>query len=212
MAAKPTLELRLRVLHAVHDAPGNTTRERIRFVAERTFTDALSGHTYQFTWRTISTWLYRHHKNGITTLENKTRSDKNAYRKVQVNQLAEAIHEVLPSLAHNKTGIIPKSVLYRTLLQRGLFVRTQLAPTTFYRMVRTHHLLDDTAVQKQRLSFAMQFANQLWQGDTMFGPYVDTGLSSGSRKQARLIAFLDDASRVLCHGEFFFEENVDTLV
>src|SRR3954467_15855464 len=46
----------------------------------------------------------------------------------------------------------------------------------------------------------------------MFGPYVATGMSTGSRKQAKLIAFIDDASRVLCHGEFFFEENVDTLV
>jgi hypothetical protein len=46
----------------------------------------------------------------------------------------------------------------------------------------------------------------------MFGPYVDTCVSPGSRKQAKLIAFIDDASRVLCHGEFFFEENVDTLV
>ncbi len=45
---------------------------------------------------------------------------------------------------------------------------------------------------------------------TMFGPHVETG--SGSRKQAKLIAFIDDASRVLCHGEFFFDENVDTLV
>lgn len=58
----------------------------------------------------------------------------------------------------------------------------------------------------------MKYANQLWQADTMFGPYCDTGASPGSRKQARLIAFLDDASCVLCHGEFFFEENVDTLV
>ena len=58
----------------------------------------------------------------------------------------------------------------------------------------------------------MKYANQLWQADTMFGPYVDTGVSPGSRKQAKLIAFIDDASRVLCHGEFFFEENVDTLV
>jgi len=210
MAAKPTLELRLRVLHAVHDAPGNTTRERIRFVAERTFTDALSGHTYQFTWRTISTWLYRHHKNGITTLENKTRSDKNAYRKVQVNQLAEAIHEVLPSLAHNKTGIIPKSVLYRTLLQRGLFVRTQLAPTTFYRMVRTYHLLDDTAVQKQRLSFAMQFANQLWQADTLYGPAIKQ--TNGQWKKTFLIAFIDDASRVITHAEFFYRDNTENMV
>ena len=56
----------------------------------------------------------------------------------------------------------------------------------------------------------MKYANQLWQADTMFGPYLDTG--GGHRKQAKLIAFIDDASRVLCHGQFFFEENVDTLV
>jgi hypothetical protein len=56
----------------------------------------------------------------------------------------------------------------------------------------------------------MPHANQLWQADTMFGPHCDTGL--GSRKPAKLIAFIDDASRVLCHGEFFFEENVNTLV
>src|SRR5882672_7272925 len=43
----------------------------------------------------------------------------------------------------------------------------------------------------------------------MFGPYVD---ALGARKQTKLIAFIDDASRVLCHGQFFFEENVDTLV
>jgi hypothetical protein len=30
--------------------------------------------------------------------------------------------------------------------------------------------------------------------------------------QSRLIAFLDDASRVCCHGQFFPAENVDTLI
>jgi len=30
--------------------------------------------------------------------------------------------------------------------------------------------------------------------------------------QTRLIAFLDDASRVCCHGQFFPAENVDTLI
>ncbi|MFZ6747303.1 hypothetical protein ACO0LC_29200, partial [Undibacterium sp. JH2W] len=92
MAAKPSFELRLRVLNA----PGNSMRERIKFVADKTFIDGLSAHPYRFTWRTINTWLYRHKSRGIATLENKTRSDKDAYRKVQVNQLAEAIHEVLP--------------------------------------------------------------------------------------------------------------------
>ena len=210
MAAKPSFELRLRVLNAVYDAPGNTTRSRIRLVAAKTFTDVLSGHPYRFTWRTISTWLYRHKKNGIATLENKQRSDKHAYRKVQVNQLAEAIHETLPSLAPNKVGVIPKSVLYRVLLQRGLFVRAQLAPTTFYRMLRSHHLLDDQAIQKQRLSFAMQFANQLWQADTLYGPTIKQ--AGGQWKKTFLIAFIDDASRVITHAEFFYRDNTENMV
>jgi putative transposase len=210
MAAKPSFELRLRVLNAVYDAPGNTMRERIECVASQTFTDVLSTHTYRFTWRTISTWLYRHRKNGIATMENKTRSDKDSYRKVQVNQLAEAIHEVLPTLAHNKTGIIPKSVLYRVLLQRGLFVRSQLAPTTFYRMVRTHQLLDDKVVHKHRLSFAMQFANQLWQADTLYGPTIKQ--PDGQWKKTFLIAFIDDASRVITHAEFFYRDNTENMV
>lgn len=62
MAAKPSFELRLRVLHAVFDAPGEQMRERIKHVADKPFTDVVSGHTCRFTWRTISTWLYRHKK------------------------------------------------------------------------------------------------------------------------------------------------------
>ncbi len=95
---KPPLELRLRVLSAIDYAPGHSIRARIKNVAERTFCDAPTGAEYHFTWRTISTWLYRFKQHGITTLENRSRSDKNSYRKVQVNQLAEAIHEVLPLL------------------------------------------------------------------------------------------------------------------
>jgi len=210
MAAKPSFELRLRVLNAVYDAAGDTMRERIKFVAGKPFADGLSGHTYQFTWRTISTWLYRHRKNGIATLDNKTRSDKDAYRKVQVNQLAEAIHETLPTLLHNKVGVIPKSVLYRVLLQRGLFTRSQLSPTTFYRMLRDNQLLDDKTVQKHRLSFAMPFANQLWQADTLYGPAIKQ--SDGQWKKTFLIAFIDDASRVIAHAEFFYRDNTENMV
>jgi transposase InsO family protein len=210
MAAKPSFELRLRVLNAVFDAPGKTMRDRIRRIADQPFTDALVGHTYRFTWRTISTWLYRHKKNGMTTLQNKTRSDKDAYRKVAVNQLAEAIHETLPSLARNKSGLLPKSVLYRVLLQQGLFTRSQLSPTTFYRMLRTHQLLDDNAVQKHRLSFAMKFANELWQADTLHGPSIKQ--PDGQWKKTFLIAFIDDASRVVTHAEFFYRDNTDNMI
>ena len=210
MATRPSFEMRLRVLNAVHDAPGAQVRERIRHVAANSFTDTMTGQTYRFTWRTISTWLYRHKKNGIATLENKARSDKDAYRKVQVSQLAEALHEVLPTLAPNKTGIIPKSVLYRVLLARGLLTRSQLAPTTFYRMIRNHHLLEEQAMHKERLSFAMQFANQLWQADTMYGPSIKQ--ADGQWKKTFLITFIDDASRVITHAEFFYRDNTENMV
>ena len=65
MPTKPSFELRLRVLNAVNDAPGNTMRQRIKFVADKRFSDVASGTQHQFTWRTISTWLYRHKVHGI---------------------------------------------------------------------------------------------------------------------------------------------------
>lgn len=210
MSRIPSFEMRLRVLNAVHDAPGDSIRARIIHAADKTFVDTRTGQAHRFTWRTISTWLYRHKKHGVTTLENKTRSDKDGYRKVQVSQLAEAINETLPTLARNKCGILPKSVLYRVLLQRGLFVRAQLAPTTFYRMLRQHQLLDSEIRQKQRLSFSMQFANELWQADTLHGPTIHQ--ANGQWKKTFLIAFIDDASRVVVHAEFFYRDDTQNMV
>ena len=102
-------------------------------------------------------------------LDKKTRSDKSQQRKIAIAELAEAINEVLPSLCHNKVGKIPKSTLYRCLLERQFFTRQQLAPTTFYRFVRDNDLLNTQTTEKLRTSFAMQHANELWQGDTMYG-------------------------------------------
>jgi len=162
---KPPIEIRLQVLGAINAVEGRTIRERIKRVSERVFTDFNTQLQYRFTWRTISTWLYRYKRNGLTTMENKTRADKHEHRKVQTNELAEAIHEVLPSLRVNKVGIIPKSTLYRVLIEKGFFRRSQLAPTTFYRRLRDNDLLDIQTSKKLRQSFAMQYVNELWQGD-----------------------------------------------
>lgn len=206
----PPLELRLRVLSAIDYAPGNSIVARIKNVSQRTFIDEQTDCTYQFTWRTISTWLYRFKKHGITTLDNKTRSDKNSYRKVQVNELAEAISDIIPTLNKNKTGIIPKMTLYRQLMQKHYFQRSQLSQTSFYRMVRENDLLNVETTKKLRQSFCMQFANELWQADTMYGPSIKQ--ADGSWKKTFLIAFIDDASRVITHGEFFYNDNTENMV
>jgi len=207
---KPPLALRLQILAAIDYAQGHTIRARIRAVSQRTFTDQHTGIDYQFTWRTISTWFYRYKKNGVTTLENKTRADKNQYRKIQPDELSEAIREVLPSLSKNKVGNIPKMAIYRQLLKHNLVQRSELSQTSFYRMIRENNLLDVEQTQKLRHAFAMQYANELWQADTMYGPSIQQ--SDGRLRKTFLIAFIDDASRVITHGEFFYRDNTAMLI
>lgn len=207
---KPPFELRLRVLSAVDYAPGDSIQGRIRSVAQRVFFDESTGREFQFTARTISTWLYRFKKRGVTSLDNKSRSDKNSYRKIEVRELAEAINEILPTIRKNKTGKLLKSVIYQILLEKNIFTRRQLSASTFYRAVRENNLLDTEKTEKLRLSFAMQFANELWQADTMYGPSIKG--SDGKWHKTFLIAFIDDASRVVTHGEFFYRDNTENMI
>jgi putative transposase len=206
---QPSVYLKMRVLGAVDTVDGRTRHERMLNAAAMTFLDE-DGNLRRFTWRTIQTWFYRYKNHGITGVTHHVRKDKGHVRKATPEELLEALNAAKPHFHSQRTN---KRALYRFCIENGLMQQDRIAQTTFYRFLREYDLLapanDDN---KKRLAFSMKFANQLWQADTMFGPYLDTGVSGAARKQAKLIAFIDDASRVLCHGEFFFDENVDTLV
>jgi transposase InsO family protein len=197
----------MRVLGAVDMAEGKTERARIQAVSQRVFTDE-DGQPRQFTWRTISTWLCRYRKHGVTVMEKQARADKGKPRKVKPEDILEAIQAVLPK-THGRGP--KRSLLYRLCIEQGLLQRSQVARTTFYRLVREFELLkpDQDSANKHRLAFAKAHANEMWQVDTLYGPHVKL---NGTPVQTRLIAFIDDASRVCCHGQFFPAENVDTLI
>ncbi len=199
--------LKMRVLGAIEFAPGKSIAERIRHVSTLVFTDE-DGERFQFSWRTIQTWYSRYKKDGITSMKPRPRSDKGRTRKVEPERLLEAIEQVLPSF-HG--GPPNKTAIYRACIERGLLRRGEVAPNTFSRMVKRYDLLkpEKDADDKRRLAFAKAHANEMWQADTMMGPYVKNG---DGHTQAKLIAFVDDASRVCCHGEFFLAENTDTLI
>jgi putative transposase len=206
---QPSVYLKMRVLGAIDTVQGKTRHERIRHVAAMTFLDE-EGCPRQFTWRTIQTWHYRYKNHGITGMTHQPRKDKGQVRKVTPEELLEAITAAKPHFHNRRTN---KRAVYRFCVENGLLQPDRIAQTTFYRFIREYQLLaPESDDHRKRLAFSMKYANQLWQADTMFGPYVDAGASLDSRKQTKLIAFIDDASRVLCHGEFFFDENVDTLV
>jgi len=197
----------MRVLGAIDMAAGNSIQARIRAVSQMTFTDE-EGLPRQFTWRTIQTWYSRYKKDGITVMQNKPRSDKGKVRKVVIEDVLDAIRKVRPKV-HGRTPTV--ALLYRLCIEEGLLTRSQVAPNTFNRLVRQYELLkpDEEASHKLRLAFAKAHANEMWQADTLCGPFVKI---NGVPVQTRLIAFIDDASRVCCHGQFFPAENVDTLI
>ena len=205
----PTPYLKMRVIGAIEFAAGATIQARCQEVAKMSFVDE-DGQPHTFTWRTILTWYSRYRTRGITAMQNKARSDRGKTRKVSAEQLAEAIEQVR-GFFHESQESHPKKVhLYRAVIERGLIRPETVSRTSFYRLVKSLELLKPDSENKRRLAFSKQYANQMWQADTMFGPYVSDG--GGEKSQAKLIAFIDDASRVLCHGEFFFRETSDTLL
>ncbi len=206
---KPTGYLKMQVLAAIDYEEGSSRRERIKRVAERVFTDEY-GKPHRFTWRTISTWYCRYSKHGLTEIQPKERADKGLSRKITPEELLEAINIVKPMFRLRKPP--HKMAVYRRIIEKGLFSPKQLAQTTFYRFIREFDLLNDipSHENKRRLAFAMQYANELWQMDTMYGPYVRN--AEGKPVQTKLIAVIDDASRVICHGEFYFHETIESLV
>jgi len=205
---RPSIYVKMKVLGAIDVAEGKTRHERIHNVAGMTFLDE-EGEPHRFTWRTIQTWYYRYKNHGVTAMDSTQRADKGQTRKVTPEEVLEAINAALPHFHQKKAP--GKSAIYRFCIEKGLLCASQIALTTFCRFVREYELLkEDVGDNKRRLAFSMQYANQLWQADTMFGPHVGDG--SGQRRQAKLIAFIDDASRVLCHGEFFFDENADSMI
>jgi putative transposase len=203
---RPSIYVKMKVLGAIDVVEGKTRHERIQNVAQMTFLDE-QGNPHRFTWRTIQTWHYRYKNSGITGMTNNSRADKGATRKVTPEEVLEAINTALPHFHKKKQKLPNKTALYRFCIEKGLLQADQIARNTFSRFIEEYEMLkqDVSERNKRRLAFSMQYANQLWQADTMFGPLVQ-------RRQVKLIALIDDASRVLCHGEFFFEENADSMV
>src|SRR5690606_30541714 len=197
---------KMRVLGAIEFAPGNSIRAKIDHVSTLVFKDE-EGDPLQFTWRTIQTWYSRYKKDGITTMKPKPRSDRGKARKVEPELVQEAIDQVLPHFR----GPSNLASIYRACIEKNLLQRESVAPNTFRRIVARYDMLKATSEteNKARLAFSKAHANQLWQADTMCGPYVS---HQGKKIQAKLIAFIDDASRVCCHGQFFTAENTDTLI
>jgi len=154
----------------------------------------------EFSPSTVRKWLLDYRRFGLEGLKRKPRNDKGLTRTLN-SKMAYAIKEIKELHPHRTATSI-----YFTLLSNGMLGNPPVSLSTVNRYIRKLEVPKDSAVERKR--FCFEFAGDCWQTDTLHGPYL---LINGRKKRTYLMLILDDASRLIVHGEFFFEENTQNL-
>ena len=149
---------------------------------------------------TLLKWARRYRQYGLEGLAPKPRADRGQAR-VVTPDLA-ALIERLKRENPYRTG---------TALLRALGPDA-ISPSTLYRFLRSRGLTTERllAAGPERKKFEAEFANQIWQSDMLYGPYVQR--PGGGKQQVYLYAVLDDASRLIPHAEFYASQGLDSLL
>jgi transposase InsO family protein len=156
---------------------------------------------------TLLDWALRYRRHGLEALAPQTRQDRGQAR--VIDAATAALIERLKRENPHRTG----SSLLRELASSSGPEPSTLSPSTLYRFLRQRGL---TAAQllsaptTARKKFEVQFANQVWQSDMLFGPWVER--SGGGKRQVFLQATLDDASRLIPHAQFYPDQGLDSFL
>ena len=104
--------------------------------------------------------------------------------------------------------------MIKTTRERGAVPDTVTLPlSTVHRLFTRHGLMrkhTDVATDRDRRRFAFAHAGQLWMSDVMHGPSVT--VADRTRRKTYLIAFLDDATRVVPYCAFALAENTQAFL
>lgn len=167
-------------------------------LADRTYHIPNSKHS-RISRQTITNWYYAWSKQGIDGLIPKKRSDSG---KTHLN--AELQEHILHLKKANQSRSLNTIILL--LEQQSVIGRGSLSRSTLYRFLKSHGLAQRTlnSLEKiERRSFVAEHAGDIWQGDVMHGPTIQT--HQGLRK-VYLVSLMDDASRFVTHSAFCFSE------
>lgn len=168
-----------------------------REIASKTYT-LPDGTSVKYSSGTIKKWYLDYKNKGFDALIPKTRKDLGKPRNLNLDAIKK-IHEL-----KERYPYITGTLVYRKLIEEGYIKANDTSKATVLRYIRENNLKRNQIVPIDRKAFEMEFANDCWQSDTSHGPVIKV---NGQKRQTYLITFLDDASRLILHGEFFFNDN-----
>jgi len=155
---------------------------------------------------TIRYWLRCYKKDGFEGLKDAARSLRGGKipeeAVIKACQLKQEVPErsigkiinIMEEMALVMPGLLRKSTLHRYMQQKGLSARALKLPDT-----------------KDLARWQADYANDLWQSDMLGGPYLPDPDHPGKMRKTWLYAFLDDASRMIVYGRFFFKGDLPSL-
>jgi putative transposase len=152
---------------------------------------------------TIKDWITRYRRGGFEALKPKGRSDQGHSRALS----AHITEYIIRLKEENPARSAP--VIARELELSGILASSQkVAASTIHRFLAAQGLADKQSPAPQdRRHFEYASPGQLCQSDCLYGPKI-TDSESGKGKKTYLYAFLDDATRVIYHAQFYFAEGL----
>ena len=178
-----------------YDAPSQAAF--CRQMAEKAY-QLPDGTSKRFTASTIKHWFLKYRSQGIDALYPKGRNDIGMSR-VLSEEAAQRIIEIKQQFPH-----ITGTLVYQKLIEEGSVKASEVSLPTVLRFIKNNHLKAQELEPEDRRAFELEYANDCWQADSSVGPVIKV---NGKKKQTWLISFLDDASRLVTHAEFFFNDN-----
>jgi len=188
------------LVHASTDRTGITAQLRAK--ASKDYVIPGSRRT-RVAAETIRDWLKRYRRGGFDALLPKPRADRG-----QPRRLPDAVAEALIAIKTQHPQLSVRRVIARARADGQIPDAPAPPASTVHRLFTREGLMvkkTDAPTGADRRRFAFQHAGELWMSDVMHG--ISVGDGQGRRRKTYLIAFIDDATRVIPYAAFAFAEN-----
>lgn len=182
--------------------PSISNKEFFRRAAAKSYTDP-DGKTVTIGASTIEKWHHAYKKGGFDALFPQSRKDEGVSRKLD-QDLQTQIRFLMTQ--HPR---ITAAEIHRTLLCNGSIHLHQVSVSTVERFVRLVRSREGQHVHKDMRRYERAHINEVWYGDTMYGPWL---ADKEGKKRVYFIALIDDASRFIVAADLFFQDNFENLM
>jgi len=196
------------IADVVHLPPGTKgLYQQLEAKAAKDYTIPGSSRTRVAT-ETLRDWLRAYRKGGFDALLPKPRADRGEPRR-----LPPEVVECVLAIKEANLALSVRLVIEQARASGDVPAEVALPRSTVHRLLTRHGLMRkrlDEPTDLDRRRFAFERAGQLWMSDVMHGPSVV--VQGRQRRKTYLIAFLDDATRVIPYAAFALSENTQTFL